>query len=328
MTKITLRNKGSGFTQISNKFIENGDISNTAKAVYMYMISRPDGWQFYIDNIKNHVMAGRDAIMNAINELVSLRYLTKTQKRDADGKFLRNDYEIFYEPFTENPFTENPFTAKTTHTNTNNTNTDINKKESKISPSSKRDLCKKLYEQLPKSVSLSFSEFLKKRKDLKQIEENNLNDVEGFLRQLLAWQKEGYDLDHVMAHNLTHDWEQLHPPKNKQPDHVIELKQKETIFKQNCEWVFREFGGHVSLEKWTEYFTKVPQALRLGANEFIRSNRSHFIECIPQKEEPPTYKPKMPVESILEAVEVAMKKKSSFLKLNTTNMLTPEIKVV
>jgi predicted transcriptional regulator len=135
-TENYLENKGCGFTQISNKFIQNNKISNTAKAVYIYMASRPDGWEFHVNEIRNNVKSGREAINNAMNELIDFGYLIKSQIRCKLGKFNKNHYKILYQPLTENPLTENPLTVEPltenqTLNNTDINNTDINNKKKK-----------------------------------------------------------------------------------------------------------------------------------------------------------------------------------------------------
>ena len=81
-------------TKVSHSFIENKNISNCAKAVYIYIISRHNGWKFCVNDIRNHVKSGRDSIRNAVNELIDLGYLTRKQYRNTDGTFAQISYEV------------------------------------------------------------------------------------------------------------------------------------------------------------------------------------------------------------------------------------------
>lgn len=140
--KNYLENKGCGFTQINNKLIQNNKISNSAKAVYIYMASRPDGWEFYVDEIRNNVKSGREAINNAINELVKFGYIVKSQIRSKLGKFDKNHYKILYEPLTGFPLTVQPSTVNQTHNNTDISNTEDSNNKKNYTKKRNSEICK------------------------------------------------------------------------------------------------------------------------------------------------------------------------------------------
>ena len=125
--KNKLKNKMGTYTAIPNDLIRNPEISGLAKAVFCYLASRPDDWEFFTSEVIKNFKEGRDAIRTAIDVLCQHGYLTKTQER-RQGQFAKNVYNIHFTPFTENPSTANPSTAKPTLTKTDNTKTDSNKK--------------------------------------------------------------------------------------------------------------------------------------------------------------------------------------------------------
>jgi hypothetical protein len=112
-----LHNKN--YTCINNTIATDKRLSWKAKGIFLYAFSRPDDWQFHIDDLINQSIDGRDAVRAGIRELVDAGYLVKTQLRNADGSFSKEVEWIFHEipqklkeslPKTENPSTENPKT--------------------------------------------------------------------------------------------------------------------------------------------------------------------------------------------------------------------------
>jgi len=126
--KHKIVNKNSNFTIVPNDLIRNPNITAIAKAVFCYLSSRPDNWEFYAVEITKNFKEGRDAVKNAIDCLVAHAYLSRTQVRKS-GKFSHNVYEIHYSPFTEIPLTAKPSTAKPLTANPLLTNTDLKKTE-------------------------------------------------------------------------------------------------------------------------------------------------------------------------------------------------------
>ena len=106
--------KSKGYTAVSNEIIVDPNISMKAKAVYCYLQSRPDNWEFYTKEIVKNFKESKDCITSALKELETNHYLKRIAKRD-NGKFSNFDYYIFnskeeYDKFTE---TENTDSVKT-----------------------------------------------------------------------------------------------------------------------------------------------------------------------------------------------------------------------
>ena len=89
-----MRNKNK-HTIISNKLIEEQGLSYTARFVYIYIASRPDGWRFCNNDISKGLGIGRDKARKAILELIDFGYLSLTQARDESGGFSYNEHEIY-----------------------------------------------------------------------------------------------------------------------------------------------------------------------------------------------------------------------------------------
>ena len=130
-----LRKPQQRFTQVPNGLICSPELTAKAKAVYCYLISRPDDWKFYTSEIATNMYESEKTVKKAIKELISFGWIDKQQIR-VKGKYSHNVYSIYYEVSTVNPKTVGGKTDdhKTDDhflppTNTNNTNTEIIKTE-------------------------------------------------------------------------------------------------------------------------------------------------------------------------------------------------------
>jgi hypothetical protein len=80
-----MRNKNK-HTIISNKLIEEQVLSYTARFVYIYIASRPNGWRVCNNDIKKGIGISEDKARGAILELIDFGYLSLAQVKDENGK--------------------------------------------------------------------------------------------------------------------------------------------------------------------------------------------------------------------------------------------------
>lgn len=106
MTVFNNRAKQKPFTMIDNGVINNPQLSMKSKAILIYLLSKPEGWQVYESDIQNHCTDGRDSIRSGLAELIKAGYIVRGKRR-VNGKFGGYEYEVFDEP-TQNTVTENP----------------------------------------------------------------------------------------------------------------------------------------------------------------------------------------------------------------------------
>lgn len=100
------------YTIINNYIAKDKNLSWKAKGIWMYAFSRPDDWEFHLNDLLNQSTDGRESVRTGIKELEENGYLHRVQKRDK-GQFSNADL-IFYEtplkkslPNSENPSTVN-----------------------------------------------------------------------------------------------------------------------------------------------------------------------------------------------------------------------------
>ena len=117
MNKI--RKKELNFTQVSNSFLRDNNISFKAKGLFCYMFSMNENWNFTLQSIATQQKDGLDSIKSAMDELKQYGYVSYEKHSNGTGTYFLND-----EPNVENPNVENPNLGKSTRIK--NTNLDKN----------------------------------------------------------------------------------------------------------------------------------------------------------------------------------------------------------
>ena len=109
----------TNYTLVPNE-VCNASLSWEARGVLLYLGSKPDDWVISTQDIINQTKgtrkhSKRDSVRAIIKELKDAGYLTKAQQRDS-GKFSNVEYDMSFEPFTENPSTVSQKVGSTSRT--------------------------------------------------------------------------------------------------------------------------------------------------------------------------------------------------------------------
>ena len=129
--------KKTNFTQISNVCIHDKNLSLDAKGLMSILVSYPNDWQFYNQNISKIANVGVDKLNKLYKQLEIYGYIKRTKKRDSKGKFRGFEFKICdkgsFKMITESITEKTPLqqksaldisaTAKLVANNTNLTNT-------------------------------------------------------------------------------------------------------------------------------------------------------------------------------------------------------------
>lgn len=118
----------NNFTQISNDFLRDKNLSLKAKGLLCTILSLPDQWVVKKTTLHQFSSDGRDATIAAFNELIDNRYAIQYGKfkKDSRGRFNGITYYICdkkLNPISDNPITENPNSDNTEQINTVEVNT-------------------------------------------------------------------------------------------------------------------------------------------------------------------------------------------------------------
>ncbi len=116
---IRIIKKENNFVQIDKGCLNDARLSWKAKGLLCYLLSLPDNWKIYIEDLKTRSADGRDSTASGIKELIEFGYCTREQLTDERGRksgYAYNIYEtpvnIEVAPETEKPFTDIPVTGK------------------------------------------------------------------------------------------------------------------------------------------------------------------------------------------------------------------------
>lgn len=86
MSNILFTNNKNGFTMVANKLLTATNLSLKGKALYAYLISKPNKWNFSTKRICGEMKEGRDAVNNIMTELEQLKLLSRRKMKD-EGKW-------------------------------------------------------------------------------------------------------------------------------------------------------------------------------------------------------------------------------------------------
>lgn len=93
----TLKKRQIPFTQISNFVINDPRISLKAKGLFAYIESKPDGWQFFPEEMESRTTDGIASIRNGLKELETFGYLRHERVRDNMGRVKGARYFLNWE---------------------------------------------------------------------------------------------------------------------------------------------------------------------------------------------------------------------------------------
>ncbi|WP_054695542.1 DnaD domain protein [Syntrophomonas palmitatica] len=99
MADICRRIKRRSFTQIDNEPINDPDLKYEDIGLLAYVMSKPDDWVFYKNELINNHGNGRESVGGIFNRLEAKGYLLVIKRKNEKGQFTNNEYI-----FTDVPF--------------------------------------------------------------------------------------------------------------------------------------------------------------------------------------------------------------------------------
>ncbi|MCI0766160.1 DnaD domain protein [Bacillus sp. TL12] len=101
-------NKNKNYTTINNTGLRDERLSWKAKGILAYILSLPDDWVFYMEEIATHAKDKISSLYSGMKELKKYGYVKRFPIKDEKGKILKWETVIYEVPQTENPHVENP----------------------------------------------------------------------------------------------------------------------------------------------------------------------------------------------------------------------------
>ena len=165
-TRIYRSSKHSNYSVINNEVLRREDLSWKAKGIMCYVLSLPDDWEIYLEELEKHATDGRDSFRSGWRELINKGYVVTYQDRGENGKFSsykteiresvsydvpETDYPYTDKPSSDKPYAENPKLLSTNNTNyLSKLNTDSNNISSTDDSQNLRNRFELIWEQYPK----------------------------------------------------------------------------------------------------------------------------------------------------------------------------------
>lgn len=97
MTTYRTKKGATLFTRIENSTLQDTRLSWKARGLLAYMLSKPDNFRFYLEELTKHAPDGLASVRAGIKELESLGYVKRFPNREK-GKVLSWDMDVFEIP--------------------------------------------------------------------------------------------------------------------------------------------------------------------------------------------------------------------------------------
>ncbi len=144
--------KDKNYTTINNTGLRDERLTWKAKGILAYILSLPDDWVFYMEEVATHSKDKLDSLKSGIKELKEHGYVKRYPVKNEKGKIARWEmiiYEVpqgeyplvenpqMEKPLVDKPLVENPLLLSTKELSTNKPNTD--KQNNTMSSSNEED---------------------------------------------------------------------------------------------------------------------------------------------------------------------------------------------
>ncbi|MEC0241693.1 hypothetical protein P4H66_17915 [Paenibacillus dokdonensis] len=100
------------FTRINNSMLQDERLSFKARGLLAYMLSKPDHFRFYLDELIKHTTEKKDSIRTGMKELEQLGYVHRYPVKNERGKIMSWELDIYESPSLRPesgfPVVENP----------------------------------------------------------------------------------------------------------------------------------------------------------------------------------------------------------------------------
>ena len=128
--KISKRDRP--FLMMDKRPLSDTRLSWKAKGLLAYLLSKPDDWEVWVNDLTKHSTDGEHAVRSAIQELRDAGYISYERVRQEDGTLGPSSYLVkelpqggFQEPNCENPNLDNHHHTKNDLTNTTSISNEI-----------------------------------------------------------------------------------------------------------------------------------------------------------------------------------------------------------
>jgi len=98
VSKFNRVKKKNNYAIIDTGYVRNPNLSAKAKGILTYLLQLPDDWVIYQEELPNHFKDSITSIRSGINELEENGYIERIRNRDAKGRLMAYEYNVYEEP--------------------------------------------------------------------------------------------------------------------------------------------------------------------------------------------------------------------------------------
>lgn len=88
------KNKDNPYVMINKECIKDDNLTWAAKGLHTYLLSLPDDWTIYVNELVKHTSAGRDHTYTVIRELIKFGYIQRFEYR-YKGQVISSEYIVY-----------------------------------------------------------------------------------------------------------------------------------------------------------------------------------------------------------------------------------------
>ena len=89
------KDRNNPYVVLNKEFLNDINLSIKAKGLLAYLLSLPNDWQIYENELVQHHKDGRDSVKAAIKELMNNWYISRTRIRDEFGHLKCYEYRVY-----------------------------------------------------------------------------------------------------------------------------------------------------------------------------------------------------------------------------------------
>lgn len=121
-----MKNKENPYVMIDRRLLNDTNLSWKAKGILAYLLSLPDDWKIYENELVKHSRDGKESLRSGIKELINAGYIERVQLRDEKGRMNGYEYRVYETPTViGKPENGDIDIGKQDTTNNNITNNDL-----------------------------------------------------------------------------------------------------------------------------------------------------------------------------------------------------------
>ena len=89
-----VKNKDNPYVMLNKEPLNDERLSWKAKGILAYLLSLPDDWQIYEEEVQRHSKDGLDSLNTGIKELIENGYIERLRSRDEKGRLRGYEYSV------------------------------------------------------------------------------------------------------------------------------------------------------------------------------------------------------------------------------------------